>query len=74
MDLPLATASHHLEALEDQLERVVAGLVDVTQAGLLPALVVCHRGVIRCARSHTHVRGLETFMSWDVPNGSLEAL
>lgn len=62
------------ESLEHQMERVVAGLVDVTQAGRLPALVVCHRGVIRCARSHTHARGLETFMSWDVANGSLEAL
>ncbi len=62
------------ESLEEQMQRVVEGLVAVTQAGVLPALIVCHRGVIRCARSHTHARGLETFMSWDVPNGSLEAL
>jgi broad specificity phosphatase PhoE len=62
------------ESLEQQLERVVDGLVDVTQAGVLPALIVCHRGVIRCARSHTAAQGLATFSSWDVPNGTLEAL
>jgi broad specificity phosphatase PhoE len=62
------------ESLEEQMERVVDGLVAVTQAHRLPALIICHRGVIRVARSHTHQRGLETFMSWDVPNGSIEAL
>ena len=62
------------ETLKDQQERVVAAVVDITQSGRVPALVVCHRGVIRCLRAHTHRRGLETFMSWDVPNGTLEAL
>jgi broad specificity phosphatase PhoE len=62
------------ESLEHQMERVVDGFVAVTQAGVLPALVVCHRGVIRCARSHTDARGLESFMSWDIANGSLEPL
>jgi broad specificity phosphatase PhoE len=62
------------ESLEDQLERVVAAVVDITQGGELPALVVCHRGVIRCLRSHTDRAGLKTFMSWDVPNGALEPL
>ena len=38
---------------------------------LLPALVVCHRGVIRAAQSHTHIRGLDTFHEWPVPNGAL---
>ncbi len=62
------------ESLAEQMERVVDGLVAVTHEGALPALVVCHRGVVRVARAHTHRRGLETFMSWDVPNGALLAL
>ena len=56
------------------MERVVEGLVAVTRSGRLPALVVCHRGVIRAARSHTHARGLDTFHEWPVPNGALVAL
>ncbi|UTI64712.1 histidine phosphatase family protein [Paraconexibacter antarcticus] len=62
------------ESLEELMERAVDGFVAVTHGGRLPALIVCHRGVIRAARSHTHIRGLETFMAWDVPNGTLEPL
>jgi broad specificity phosphatase PhoE len=62
------------ESLEEQMERVVDGFVDLTQAGALPALVVCHRGVVRAARCHTDRRGLASFMAWDVPNGTLVAL
>lgn len=62
------------ERFEAFMERVVDGLVAVTQARRLPALVVCHRGVIRAAQSHTHVRGLDTFHDWPVPNGALVAL
>lgn len=62
------------ETLAAQMQRVVEGLVGVTQAGNLPALVVCHRGVIRVALCHTHVRGLDMFMEVEVPNGSLVAL
>jgi broad specificity phosphatase PhoE len=62
------------ESLQDQMDRVIDAFVDVTHGGRLPALIVCHRGVIRVARSHTHIRGLETFMSWDVPNGTIEPL
>lgn len=62
------------ESLEEQQERVVAAMVDITQSGELPALVVCHRGVIRCLRAHTHRDGLRSFMSWDVPNGVLDPL
>ncbi|MCW3041732.1 MAG: histidine phosphatase family protein [Solirubrobacterales bacterium] len=62
------------ESLEDLMDRVVDGFVSVTHAGALPALIVCHRGVVRAARSHTHRRGLESFMTWDVPNGMLEPL
>lgn len=59
------------ENLEAFMERVVDGFVAVTQAGRLPALVVCHRGVIRAALSHTNIRGLSTFHDWPVPNGAL---
>ena len=59
------------ESLAEQQERVIAALVDITQARELPALVVCHRGVIRCALAHTHNRGLDTYHEWTVPNGEL---
>jgi broad specificity phosphatase PhoE len=59
------------ESLQEQMDRVVAGLVDVTQGGALPALVVCHGGSIRTALCHTDRRGLEAFHDWDVPNGAL---
>lgn len=83
-DDPEGWAAYHLtdpdfrfpggESLQEQMDRVIDGFVDVTHGGRLPALIVCHRGVIRVARSHTHIRGLETFMSWDVPNGTVEPL
>ncbi len=44
-------------------------LADLAERGDLPALVVCHRGVIRCALAHTHKRGLATYHDWTVPNG-----
>ena len=59
------------ESLSEQQERVIAALVDITQAHELPALVVCHRGAIRCALAHTHNRGLDTYHEWEVPNGAL---
>ncbi|MCW3010446.1 MAG: histidine phosphatase family protein [Solirubrobacterales bacterium] len=59
------------EGFEDFQERVVDGLVAMTQAKELPALVVCHRGVIRAAQAHSHIRGLDTFHEWPVPNGAL---
>ena len=62
------------ENLEAFMDRVVDGLVAVTQAGRLPALVVCHRGVIRAAQAHSHRRGLDTFHEWPVPNGALVPL
>ena len=62
------------ESLGEQQERVVAALVDITQRGDLPALVVCHRGVVRCALAHTHNRGLDTYHEWSVPNGELITL
>jgi broad specificity phosphatase PhoE len=62
------------ESLLEQQERVIAGFVAVTQRGELPALVVCHRGVIRAARAHTDIRGLDAFHDYEVPNGALMAL
>lgn len=62
------------ESLREQSARVHAGLDAVRHAGRLPALIVCHRGVIRVVRSAADGRGLATFMDWDVPNGTLEAV
>jgi probable phosphoglycerate mutase len=59
------------ESLAEQQQRVIDALVDVTQRRELPALLVCHRGVIRCALAHTHRRGLETYHEWTVPNAEL---
>lgn len=36
------------ESVRQQASRVAAALADVRDAGVLPALVVCHGGVIRC--------------------------
>jgi probable phosphoglycerate mutase len=62
------------ESFAEQQERVIAALVDITQRGELPALVICHRGVVRCALAHTHRRGLETYHEWRVPNAELVRL
>ncbi len=59
------------ESFAEQQERVIAALVDITQRGELPALLVCHRGVVRCALAHTHRRGLDTYHDWTVPNAEL---
>ena len=59
------------ESFAEQQERVVDALVAITQRGELPALAVCHRGVVRCALAHTHRRGLETYHEWRVPNAEL---
>lgn len=59
------------ESLGEQQQRVVAGLVDVTQRGELPALVVCHRGVIRSALCHARNENLDAYHRIAVPNGAL---
>jgi broad specificity phosphatase PhoE len=59
------------ESLAGQQDRVVAALDDIRARGELPALVVCHRGVIRCALAHSDDRGLATYHEWTVPNGEL---
>lgn len=62
------------ESLDQQSARVHAGLDAVREAGRLPALIVCHRGVVRVVRAAADARGLASFMDWDVPNGTLEAV
>jgi len=62
------------ESLNEQQERVLAGLDDVTRRGDLPALIVCHRGTIRVALCHADERGLDAFSEIDVPNGGLVRL
>jgi broad specificity phosphatase PhoE len=58
------------ESYAQQGERVQAGLADV-RAGAQPALVVCHRGVMRLAL--THARG-EPLSAIAVPNAALVEL
>jgi broad specificity phosphatase PhoE len=58
------------ESFAQQAERVQAGLADV-RAGELPALVVCHRGVMRIAL--TFARG-ERLHAIEVPNAALVEL
>ena len=62
------------ESLGEQRDRVVAALEDVRRTGPLPALVVCHGGTIRVALCDAHGRGLQSFHTWDVPNGALVSL
>jgi broad specificity phosphatase PhoE len=62
------------ESLGEQMDRVIDALVDVTQSGELPALIVCHGGSIRVALCHTDQRGLDAFHGWDVPNAGLVRL
>ena len=58
------------ESFAEQGERVQAGLQDV-RAGAQPALVVCHRGVMRLALAHAGGRPLSAI---DVPNAALVEL
>jgi broad specificity phosphatase PhoE len=56
------------ESFAEQLARVDAGLDDVRR-GSLPALVVCHRGVIRLALADA--RGDDALRTASVPNATL---
>ena len=59
------------ESFAEQQQRVLAALDDIAQRPEDPVLVVCHRGVIRCALAHAHGRGLDTYHEWRVPNAEL---
>jgi broad specificity phosphatase PhoE len=56
------------ESLQDQLDRVSAALGDIKQAGVLPALAVCHGGSIRVMLCSRDPRGLAAFHEFAVPN------
>ena len=56
------------ESYAEQLERVMDGLQDL-RSGPLPALVVCHRGVIRLALLGT--TGDEQWRAAEISNGAL---
>ena len=58
------------ESFAQQGERIQAGLADV-RAGASPALVVCHRGVMRLALAHARAEPLSAI---DVPNAALVEL
>jgi broad specificity phosphatase PhoE len=58
------------ESFAQQGARVQAGLKDV-RAGALPALVVCHRGVMRLALARARAEPLSAI---DVPNAALVEL
>lgn len=60
------------ESYADHLDRVQAGLADLfSRPAGLPALVVCHGGVIRLALA---ARGDESARLWQMPNTALVAL
>jgi broad specificity phosphatase PhoE len=56
------------ESLRDQQGRVQAALHDISAAGELPALVVCHGGSIRVMLCSRDPRGLDAFHEFQVPN------
>jgi len=60
------------ESFGEQSDRVQRGLDDLrAQPERLPALVVCHRGVMRLALTHARGEGLSAI---DVPNAALVEL
>ena len=58
------------ESFAQQAARVQEGLADV-RTGPLPALVICHRGVMRLALAHARGDGLTAI---EVPNAALVEL
>jgi len=56
------------ESLREHAERVWEALEEIRAGGELPALIVCHRGSIRCALCRLDPRGLDAFHDYDVPN------
>jgi 2,3-bisphosphoglycerate-dependent phosphoglycerate mutase len=62
------------ESLQEHADRVWAALEQIRATGLLPALVVCHRGSIRTVLCRSDPRGLSAFHEFDVPNTGLVEL
>ena len=61
------------ESLSEQRERVAAALADV-RAGPLPALVVCHGGVMRAALADARGVEPEDWQAGQIPNAALVPL
>lgn len=59
------------ESLQEHAERVWQALDEIRASAALPALIVCHRGSIRCALCRTDPRGLDAFHDYDVANGAV---
>lgn len=62
------------ESFAEQAQRVAAGLADVRAGGVLPALVVCHRGVMRLALVAAHPDGDDSLRAAEIPNAALVEL
>ena len=62
------------ESLEAHADRVWECLEEIRSSGLLPALVICHRGSIRTVMCRFDARGLDAFHAYDVPNTGLVEL
>ncbi len=58
------------ESIAEQRDRVVAALADV-RAGAVPALVVCHGGVMRAALAAAAGTGPQGWQAGQIPNGEL---
>ncbi len=56
------------ESLQEQMDRVLASLSDISATRELPAVIVCHGGSIRVVLCHGDPRGLAAFHDFDVPN------
>ena len=61
------------ESLREQRDRVLAALDDV-RSGPLPALVVCHGGVMRAALAHARGTEPEGWQAGQIPNAALVPL
>ncbi len=61
------------ESLREQRDRVLAALDDV-RAGPLPALVVCHGGVMRAALAHARGTEPDGWQAGQIPNAALVPL
>ncbi len=62
------------ESLREVSDRVAGALEEVHRAGELPALLVCHGGVIKVVLCSRDPRGLDAFHAFKVPNVSVTAL
>lgn len=56
------------ESLQDLQDRALAALREIRARGPLPALAVCHGGVIRVMRCWRESRPLSDFWDFEVPN------